>query len=88
MSDSKILSVRLSPALKTQLDRIAVALDRPRNWVVNRALEDYAAAQAWQLGEIRRGLAEAEAGDFAKPAEVKAAFAGFRRPRRPRRRAG
>jgi RHH-type transcriptional regulator, rel operon repressor / antitoxin RelB len=82
MSDSKVLSVRLSPALKIQLDRIAVALDRPRNWVVNRALEDYAAAQAWQLGEIRRGLAEAEAGDFAKSAEVKAAFGAFRRPRR------
>jgi predicted transcriptional regulator len=82
MSESKILSVRLSPALKTQLDRIAVALDRPRNWVVNRALEDYAAAQAWQIKEIRRGLAAADAGDFAKPDEVNAAFATFRRPRR------
>jgi RHH-type transcriptional regulator, rel operon repressor / antitoxin RelB len=82
MAQSKVLSVRLTPELKAQLDGLAAAPDRPRNWVVNRALEDYAAAQAWQIGQIRRGLAAAEAGDFAEPAEVKAAFGAFRRRRR------
>ena len=82
MAESKILSVRLTPELKDRLDSLAAALDRPRNWVVNRALEDYAAAQAWQIGEIKRGLAAAEAGDFAEPADVKAAFGAFRRRRR------
>src|SRR5579862_5070308 len=82
MADSHILSVRLLPALKAKLDEVASALDRPRNWVVNRALEDYAAAQAWQIGEIRRGLAAAEAGAFAEAREVEAAFACFRCRRR------
>ncbi len=33
MADSDILSVRLPPALKAKLDKVATALDRPRNWV-------------------------------------------------------
>ncbi len=82
MADSNILSVRLPQALKVKLDKVATALDRPRNWVVNRALEDYVAAQAWQIGEIRRGLAAAKAGEFAEEHEVEAAFARFRRRRR------
>ena len=82
MADSNILSVRLPPALKMKLDKVASALDRPRNWVVNRALEDYVAAQAWQIGEIERGLDAAKAGEFAEAREVEAAFARFRRKRR------
>jgi predicted transcriptional regulator len=82
MTDSKFLSVHLSSVVKPQFDHIAPTFDRPRNGMVNRTVEDDAAAQAWQLGEIQRGLAEAEAGDFAKPGEIKAAFAAFRRPRR------
>jgi predicted transcriptional regulator len=68
--------------LKTQLDRSSPALDKRRNRTENRTPEDHATAQTWQRGEIRRGLGEAAAGDFAKPAEVTAAFAAFRRPRR------
>jgi len=45
-------------------------------------LKDCASVKAWQIREIQRGLAAARAGDFGKPAEVKAAFAAFRRPRR------
>ena len=71
--------MKLTPELKAQLDDLAVALDRPRSWIVSRALEDHAAVQAWQIGEIRRGLAAAEAGDFVDPAELKAAFGTFRR---------
>ena len=82
MSDSEILSVRLPPALRAKLDKIAAGLDRPRNWVVNRALEDYVAAQAWQTAQIKRGLSAAKAGEFASEVEVEAAFAGFGRLRR------
>jgi predicted transcriptional regulator len=85
MSESNVLSVRLPRALKAKVDKVATALDRPRNWVVNRALEEFVAAQAWQLGEIERGLAEAAAGKFASAAEIASGFKSFR-PRR--RRAG
>jgi predicted transcriptional regulator len=82
MSESEILSVRLTPALKAKLDKIASGLDRPRNWAVNRALEDYVAAQAWQIARIKRGLSAAKAGEFSGEAQVEAAVAGFGRARR------
>ena len=82
MSDSEVLSVRLPSELKARLDKIAAGLDRPRNWVVRRALEDYVAAQTWQVAQIRKGLKDADAGRFASDAEVEAAFARFTRPRR------
>ena len=39
-------------------------------WVVNRALEVFVESEAWQIEEIKRGLAEADAGEFATDAEV------------------
>jgi predicted transcriptional regulator len=81
VSDLHKLSVRLPVVLMAELDKLAAGLDRPRNWVVNRALEDYVAMQAWQLAQIKRGLSAAKAGQFASEAEVEAAFAAFGRPR-------
>jgi predicted transcriptional regulator len=86
MAGNPIFSVRVAPALRQKLDRVATALDRPRSWVVVRALESYVEQQAWQIAETRRGLAEAAAGDFASPAEVAAAFAKARGKRRTKRR--
>jgi hypothetical protein len=38
--------------------------------------------KAWYLSEIRKGIAEADAGLFASEEEVAAMFEEFRRPRR------
>jgi predicted transcriptional regulator len=53
---------------------IADAIDRPRSWVDNRALEAFVASETWQIEEIKRGLAEADAGEFATDAEAEATF--------------
>jgi hypothetical protein len=42
--------------------------------------------KAWYISEIRKGIAEAEAGHFATDEEVEAAFDELRRPRVFRRR--
>lgn len=86
MAENPVFSVRVAPALRQKLDRVAAALDRPRSWVVARALESYVEQQAWQVAEIRRGLAEAAAGDFASAAEVKGALAKARGRSRTKRR--
>jgi predicted transcriptional regulator len=78
MADSPILTWRVKPALKRKLDKVASALDRPRSWVLTQALESYLDQQSWQVEEIKRGLAEAEAGDFASDEEVKAVFDKWR----------
>lgn len=88
MTDAPVLSLRVKPALKRKLDKIAASLDRPRSWVVTQALESYVEQQAWQIEEIKRGLAEADAGDFASDEEVEKTFEKWRgKKRQPRRHA-
>jgi len=79
MSRSVVITMRLSPQLRDRIKKIAGAMERPRSWVVKRALEQFVAGQAWQVDEIRRGLAEADAGKFATEAQVKAVFSKWRR---------
>ena len=74
-----MLTVRVSTELQDRLDAIAEAIDRPRSWVVNRALETFVESEAWQIEEIKRGLAEADAGEFASDTEVRAMFEKWRR---------
>jgi predicted transcriptional regulator len=83
MAGKSVVTVRLAPELRGRLKTVAAAMERPRSWVINRAIEQFLADQAWQIDEIKRGLAEADAGDFAEDAEVTAVFT----KRRPRRRA-
>lgn len=52
------------------LDRLAKATDRSRNWLINRAVDEYLALQAWQVGKIEAGLAAADRGDFASDDEI------------------
>jgi len=74
-----VLTVRVSTELQHRLDAIADAIDRPRSWVVNRALETFVESEAWQMEGLKRGLAEADAGEFATDAEVRAMFEKWRR---------
>lgn len=74
MSGTAVFSVRVSSELKAKVEAIAVAVERPRSWVVTQALEAFVAEQAWQIEEIKRGVAEADAGDFASVEEVEAVF--------------
>jgi predicted transcriptional regulator len=47
----------------------------PDHGVVNPVLEAFAVSESWQIAEIKRGLAEADVGEFATDAE-EAAHAG------------
>lgn len=56
------LSVRTEESVVSDLDRLAEALDRNRNWLVNEAIGQYLDLHRWQLEQIEKGLADAEAG--------------------------
>lgn len=60
---------------KAALDAIAARINRDRNYVINEALAAYLEIYQWQIEEIQKGIAEADAGDFADVREVKATFA-------------
>ncbi len=73
-SETAVFTVRVPGTLRQRLDAVAAAMERPRTWVVNRALEEFVEREAWQIAEIERAVAEADAGDFASDEEVAAAF--------------
>jgi RHH-type transcriptional regulator, rel operon repressor / antitoxin RelB len=82
MAARGVFTIRVSPELQDRLDAIADAVERPRSWVVNRALEVFVESETWQIDEIKRGLAEADAGEFATDAEVGAIFEKWHRIKR------
>jgi predicted transcriptional regulator len=43
-------TVRLDGSTLSALDRLAEKTDRSRNWLVTRAVEDFVALNAWQVG--------------------------------------
>jgi predicted transcriptional regulator len=57
-----------------ELDALALMADRDRSYLLNEAIDGYLELRRWQLDEIAKGLAEADAGEFASDEEVKAAF--------------
>ena len=70
MAETTVFSVRVSAALKEKLDALADAMDRPRAWIVNDALEQYVADQAWQIKAIKEGIAAAERGETVPHEDV------------------
>ena len=70
MPDSSVLTLRLDPKLKRKLDRLSRAMSRSRSFVAAEAIREYVALNDWQIEEIKKGLAEAERGDFATDKDV------------------
>jgi RHH-type rel operon transcriptional repressor/antitoxin RelB len=70
VTESRVLTLRLDPKLRKQLDRLAEATKRSRSFLAAEALREYVALNEWQIEEIKKGLREAELGDFASDKEV------------------
>jgi len=85
MSASTVMTLRLEPGLRKQLDHLARAQRRSRSFVAAEAIREYLAANAWQLEEIRKGLEEADRGDFAAEEQVRRTFSKWTGNKRARR---
>jgi predicted transcriptional regulator len=68
------VTVRLETDTIAFLDQIAESQDRDRAWLMKRAIDDYVAHERWRIEDIRKAIAEADAGDFASDKEVAAIF--------------
>jgi predicted transcriptional regulator len=66
------VSIRTNPELLGQFNAMAEATGRTRSYLINQAMEEYIAREAWQIAEIRKGLEEADAGGFVPDAEMQA----------------
>lgn len=56
------------------LDAMAKRQRRDRTQLIDEALENFIELQQWQMKEIEAGVREADAGNFATEAEVRAVF--------------
>jgi RHH-type transcriptional regulator, rel operon repressor / antitoxin RelB len=68
---STTMTIRLDEETKEQLDRLAEATKRSKSFLAAEAIREYIETNEWQIQEVKSGLAEADAGDFATDAEVR-----------------
>jgi RHH-type rel operon transcriptional repressor/antitoxin RelB len=73
------ISFRLESDKREALDAVASALDRDRTYIINEAIEAYLDIHRWQTDHIREGLRQADAGEFATEAQMKATFSHRRK---------
>lgn len=67
---SVIVTARIPEATSTKVDALASAMGRTKSWIATEAIRRYVEVESWQVAEIKEALKEADAGDFATPAEA------------------
>jgi predicted transcriptional regulator len=70
ISESAVLTLRLDPKLKKQLERLSKSMRRSRSFVAAEATRGFVALNGWQIEEIKKENEEADRGEFATEAEV------------------
>ncbi|MBU1664722.1 MAG: CopG family ribbon-helix-helix protein [Gammaproteobacteria bacterium] len=71
---SSVLTVRVPDEMKYQMDSLAEVTGRTRSWIAAEAIRQYVETESWQIGEIRKALAEADAGEFVSEEEMEQVF--------------
>ena len=61
---TEAFTVRTETDIVHQLDSMAGALDRSRNYLVNQALKEYLQHHAWQIEKVTQGIAAADRGEL------------------------
>lgn len=80
MADS-VLTLRIDAKLRKKLDKLAESTQRSRSFLAAEAIREYVDVNEWQVAEIKKGLAEADAGDFAPDDQVENTIAKWTRRR-------
>ena len=62
MPDGTPEPITIRTAKVAEIDALAAAMDRSRNYIVNQAIEQYLEANAWQVERIKDGMAAAREG--------------------------
>jgi predicted transcriptional regulator len=62
-TSSMPVSLRVPADLVETLDKIAAVLERPRSWVMLRALRQYIADEGQEVLDVQEGIAELDRGE-------------------------
>ncbi len=68
--ETQSISLRIRCEKVAMLEDLAKVTDRPRSWHIEQALDAYLDRQAWQVAQIKEGLADAEAGRMIPHEEI------------------
>ena len=79
MAGSSVLTLRLDPKLKNQLDQLSKATSRSRSFVAAEAIREYVALNNWQIEETRQALSEADRGEFASEKQLRQTLKKWKR---------
>jgi len=71
MAENRVMTLRLEPEVRKRLDSLAKAQRRSRCFIAAEAICQYVAVNEWQIEEIRKGMAEADRGEFASDEQVR-----------------
>ena len=69
------VTVRLDKAKIEQLDQFAAIADRDRSYLIKEAIDQYLELRQWQADQVRKAIAEADAGQFVPDAEIEKLYA-------------
>ena len=69
------ITIRTAKETISEIDALATAMDRSRNYIVNQALQQYLETNAWQIERIKEGLAAVKEGRVRPAEDVFAAIA-------------
>jgi RHH-type rel operon transcriptional repressor/antitoxin RelB len=69
-SSNGTITIRASSKTLAALTKLAKSMDRPRNWVIEAALQSYLEAQAWQVEGIKEALGSLGRGEYFTHEEV------------------
>ena len=76
---AEILTIRIDAKSKKRLEKLAKATARTKSFLAAQAVRNYLDLNEWQIAEIKKGIEEADRGEFASDAEVKAFFSKWKR---------
>jgi len=68
------ITTRLDKDVSEKLERLARATRRSKSFLVAEAVDKYLREQEWQVEAIKKGLSQAEIGQFAADEDVRAFF--------------
>lgn len=69
---SATVTLRLDDAIKDKLEKLAESTHRSRSFLAAEAIKAYVESNEWQIAEIQQAVQEADAGDFATEAQLRA----------------
>jgi RHH-type transcriptional regulator, rel operon repressor / antitoxin RelB len=81
MAASAVVTLRLKPSLKRELDKLAQSTRRSQSRLAAEAIRQYIDVNRWQVEHVSKAIQQAEREDFLSDREVEAMFRKLTRRR-------